>query len=111
MVSHGMKIYICPAKQPDMDVYADGWKALKRTTNQKAVGSNPAGRAISKYDETSLRGLISFWAKSKSGTLLGKIGQIGFVFILGFVQPLMENHGGVTYTFGVRPDVVLLGYG
>ena len=48
MVSHGMKIYICPAKQPDMDVYADGWKALKRTTNQKAVGSNPAGRAIRK---------------------------------------------------------------
>ena len=31
-----------------MDVYADRWKALKRTTNQKAVGSNPAGRAISR---------------------------------------------------------------
>ena len=43
-----------------MDVYADRWKALKRTTNQKAIGSNPVGRAIHKQGLQRCCGLFCF---------------------------------------------------
>ncbi len=40
--------HISPAKQPNANTSGCEWKPQNGTTNQKVVGSNPAGRAIRK---------------------------------------------------------------
>ena len=40
--------HISPAKQPNANTSGCEWKPQNGTTNQKAIGSNPVGRAIHK---------------------------------------------------------------
>lgn len=51
--------HISPAKQPNANTNGCEWKPQNGTTNQKATGSNPVGRAIRK--QGLQRGLRSFF--------------------------------------------------
>ena len=59
-----------------MDVYADRWKALKRTTNQKVSGSNPDGRAIYNSDKTGVSGLFCFCPNENQRVYWAKLGKL-----------------------------------
>ena len=50
--------HISPAKQPNANTNGCEWKPQNGTTNQKAIGSNPVGRAIHKQGLQQCCGLF-----------------------------------------------------
>jgi hypothetical protein len=54
--------HISPAKQPNANTNGCEWKPQNGTTNQKVVGSNPAGRTILKSGlQRWLRSFLLCW--------------------------------------------------